>query len=847
MAKHNRRLPLASIFVVFALAFSLASGLDISRARAQEPSPAPTPTTQTVNKAELHQALLDLTNQWTVMCIAAHPDDEDGTTLTILRRRDGVHTVSLFSTYGEGGQNAVGPELYEELGVIRAQETMKAAQIQGSEPYFLGLKDFGFSKSADEAFKVWGHEEALRRMVQKIRELRPDVIITNHDTTSGHGHHQATGRLIIEAFDVAADPKRFPEQLKKLKPWQARRLFVRIFRGPTNQQPDHKEGLEKVVSIDPNEVDPVRETSFAEQALAALQQHATQGPWPKSMAELLKARRIEEGKLPPIRYRLIREAAGAPALPESATTPLAGLELPEQFGEGVAPPNIAGRALTDFIDRPDRVLGALIDWRAGHTAADSPAEDPERFRLFESRLDRALAIASGVTLTLNSRRAVLVPGLNTTFTINLSNAGFGSVQVAELRLNSWGESAQLKIADMLLPNTDTIVPVERITPKNATLTVPKEEHLYDNLFLGQRFEAVAKVEIDGAKFSVSTEILRDVAPAVKIKTISPSPYVWTPATLNQPLSFKVTLSNNLDAPFNGNLTTGNPQQHIFEAGRKLSLAPLETSEVIFKSNAMPLDTAGPPRVRSNSGLLSLSVEPQDARNPITQRFIRVNYSDARVAGGLRVAFVPSFDQTLQRSLAALGVAAKELTVAEIQNSDLSTYNTIIIDNRGYEAHPELIAANARLLEFVNAGGTLLVFYQKANEWNPDPNKHRPQLAPYPIVLGDERVTDETAPIKFLLPRHPLLNAPNRITQADFANWIQERGLYYPKEWDPHYSALFSTNDPGEAPLKGGLLVAQYGKGAYIYTSVVWYRELRAGVPGAYRVFANMISYGHRRF
>ena len=846
MAKNNCRRTLALIFVAFTLAFSPASSLDISRStRAQEVSPSPTPLAQAAEKIELHQALLDLTSPWTVMCVAAHPDDEDGTTLTLLRRKSGVHTVSLFSTYGEGGQNAIGPELYEELGVIRAQETMKAAQIQGSEPYFLGLRDFGFSKSADEAFKVWGHDEALRRMVLKIRELRPDVIITNHDTTSGHGHHQATGRLIIEAFDAAADPKRFPEQLNRVKPWQARRLFVRIFGGASSQQPDRKEELEKIVSIDPNEVDPVRETSFAEQALAALQQHATQGPWPKSMAELLKARRIEAGKLPPIRYHLVREAPGAPALPENATTPLAGLELPEQFAAGVAPPNIAGRALTDFIDRPDRVLGALIEWRASHTAADSASEDTDRFRLFESRLDRALAIVSGVTLTLNSRAAVMVPGLKTTFTINLSNSGLGSVQVTELRLNSWGESAQLTTADELLPNTDTIVPVERITPKNATLTVPKEEHLYDNLFLGQRFEAVAKVEIDGAKFSVSTEISRDVAPAVEIKNISPSPFVWTPPTLNQPLSFKVMLTNNLDAPFNGNLTIGSPQQHIFEAGRKLSLAPLETTEVILKSNAIPLDTAGPRRARSNSGLLSLSVEPQDARRPIAQRSVPVVYADARVARGLRVGFVPSFDQTIQRSLAALGVAAKELTVADIQNGDLSTYSTIIIDNRGYEAHPELVAANSRLLEFVNAGGTLLVFYHKSNEWNPDANKKRPQLAPYPIVLGDERVTDETAPIKFLVPRHPLLNIPNRITQADFANWIQERGLYYPKNWDAHYSALFATNDPGEAPLNGGLLVGQYGKGNYIYTSMVWYRELRAGIPGAYRVFANMISYGHR--
>src|SRR6266542_2575218 len=168
------------------LTFALVCSYQLTHPNAQEPSPSPTSTTQSIDKVELHQALLDLTSAWTVMCVAAHPDDEDGTTLTVLRRKNGVHTVSLFSTYGEGGQNAVGPELYEELGVIRAQETMKAARIQGSEPYFLGLKDFGFSNSADEAFRFWGHDEALRRMVLKIRELRPDVIITHHDTTTGH-------------------------------------------------------------------------------------------------------------------------------------------------------------------------------------------------------------------------------------------------------------------------------------------------------------------------------------------------------------------------------------------------------------------------------------------------------------------------------------------------------------------------------------------------------------------------------------------------------------------------------------------------------------------------------------
>src|SRR5678815_1322368 len=186
------------------------------------------PVRSETDKADLHQALLDLTSPWTVMCVAAHPDDEDGSSLTILRRKYGMHTVSLFSTFGEGGQNAVGPELYEDLGVIRAHETMAAAEVQGSEPHFLGFRDFGFSKSAEETFRAWGEKEMLRRMVLQIRLLRPDVIITNHDTTSGHGHHQATGRTVLAAVDAAADPQQFPEQLAQAGTWQVQRLFVRM-------------------------------------------------------------------------------------------------------------------------------------------------------------------------------------------------------------------------------------------------------------------------------------------------------------------------------------------------------------------------------------------------------------------------------------------------------------------------------------------------------------------------------------------------------------------------------------------------------------------------------------------
>ncbi|MGH9874048.1 MAG: PIG-L deacetylase family protein [Pyrinomonadaceae bacterium] len=832
------RNPYHSFISIFCALAVLCSWI-ASPARAQEVVPTPAAAAQSINIAALHQALVDLTNTWTVMCVAAHPDDEDGTTLTVLRRRDGAHTVSLFSTYGEGGQNAVGPELYEELGVIRAQETMRAAKIQGSEPYFLGLKDFGFSKSADEAFKVWGHDEALRRMVLKIRELRPDVIITNHDTTGGHGHHQATGRLIIEAFDAAADPKRFPEQLDRAKPWQAQRLFVRVFGGANAQKPAGES--DKVFAIDPNQVDAVRGTSFAAQALAALQQHATQGPWPKSITELMRARRIEAGKLPLIRYRLVREAAGVPALPQNAITPLAGLEPPESLVPEVTPPNIEGRPLTYFLDRPDRVLAVLIGWRASRGLRTLLTGDVERFRLFESRVDQALAVTTGISLTLTSGASVLVPDVQSSFSIALANPGTRAIGVDDLRLNGW-EPVHPDTADVLLPDTETTVTIENTTPKSAPLTVPQEEHLYDGLFLGKNFEAIALVDVDGAKFLVHAETALPVVPAVEIKSISPSPCVRTEETLGWCDMFKATLVNHLATPFRGNMEIGSANSGYVRY--QLVLGPDEKRDDTLSIHD-PSRARETLRQRRSSGSVEFSIKALDSGDLVTKRTVSVVYSAARVGQNLRVGYVPSFDQTLERSLASLGVTAKALTPDDIKEVDLSFYKTIIIDNRGYEAHPELIAANSRLLEFVRAGGTLIVFYHKDNEWNPDEKKKRPQLAPYPIILDDKRVTDETAPITFLQPRHRLLNFPNRITQADFADWIQERGLYYPRQWDSHYTEIFSTNDAGEPPLIGGLLVAPYGKGNYIYSSMVWYRQLRAGVPGAYRMFANMISYGRK--
>jgi LmbE family N-acetylglucosaminyl deacetylase len=832
----------------------------ITAPRAQQ---TPTATQSQEDRVALYQALLDLTNPWTVMCIAAHPDDEDGTSLIVMRRKYGAHTVSLFSTFGEGGQNAIGPELYEELGAIRARETMAAAEIQGSEPHFLGLKDFGYSKSADEAFKFWGHEEALRRMVLEIRRLRPDVIITNHSVTNkDHGHHQATARLELEAFDAAADPTRFPEQLKDgITVWQVQRLFVRA-RGNAQAQAN----AAPVVTIDPNEHDPVRGVVYAEEALRALQKHATQGPWPKTFPEFaarfraFSGQSAAPGQLPLTRYLLVREAKGAEPLPKDSHNFVDGLRLPENIAKELNPPMIDGQPLTKFIDQRSRVFDALDSERHDDYLLNGDESAFQRYDRFSASWDRALGLTAGLTLSVETSSKIVTPDSAVGVTFRISNGGpksagvFGcAASIPSLREPI--DITKLKSVNLSV-HSDPINPgferSQRIQiPANASINLPLSNHLYDSSASGLEVYGGCSVIVSKSLFKLEMPAHVNVASPVQITNISPTPAVKTPPDQKTKLrgtvdcmlrdfDYKVRLTNHQDAPFSGQLIVG-PGFGRRAAYHPVALAAHDKADFTVSVPGCPLRTD--PASKEKAEPISFTVVGNGATKPLSRLEVPIVFADASVTPNLHVGYVRGFDYSLPNALNALGVESKELTVDDVRTADLSKYTSIIVDNRVYESQPELIAANQKLLDYANAGGTLIVFYHKSNEWNPDERRKRPQLAPYKLILGDERITDETAPITFIEPEHPLLNSPNKLGQEDFKDWIQERGLYYPKDWDPQYHALLQSNDPGEAPLKGGLLVADYGRGHYIYTSMVWYRELRGGVPGAYRMLANMISYG----
>ena len=356
----------------------------------------------------------------------------------------------------------------------------------------------------------------------------------------------------------------------------------------------------------------------------------------------------------------------------------------------LSPPTIDGRSLTEFLDEPDRILEALINWRLSSADDKPPSDDPDRVRMIEARINKALAAAAGVALNVTAGAPLLIPGNKTTFAVNLTNSGTKPLQITRLSLNAWGKELAADVPDHLLPDTDTSAALDAETPPTTPYTIPKADHLYDQFAFGIPIKARAEIDIEAAKFQVTTQTNLDVAPAVEIKKASPSPCVRTEETLGRCKLLTLTLSNHLATPFRGTIranVSSSSSAHTFEVKRQLVLGPLETrDEPLFADNPIPDRENLRELQSSGSVVISISRSPNDS---ITERTVSVIYADARVANELHVGYVPSFDQTLASSLAALGVEAKALSVEEIQNTELASFDAVIIDNRAYEAQPEL--------------------------------------------------------------------------------------------------------------------------------------------------------------
>jgi hypothetical protein len=554
-----------------------------------------------------------------------------------------------------------------------------------------------------------------------------------------------------------------------------------------------------------------------------------------------------------IRYALVKSATGAAPMPaQESHNFLNGLRLLDTTGKEIALLDVSDSLAKLSSDRT-AALAELNNTVLGRTEEDAINRLPDaRRQMMRDKFERARALATGLTFTVQAPAATVIPNSTANVTVRVENSGRDAIegldcgpsssiaqQVSdggERRVNHANAAATRVGPGASVTVSDKIEISPEVRPN-----LPLSEHLYEPTGLGMSLTVRCTYELSGKRRSIDLPARIDIAPPIEIAGISPSPVAMSPAMAKSgPVTFTLTVINNERTAFNGQLIVAADFSDNWPQENPLKLVAGEKKTVSL--NYAP--PANADLTRAN--FLSFWVEGPKGQTADTRRWredVHIFSTGAITAPHLRVGYIRGFDFSLPHALNALGVESNELSVDDVKSADLSKYTSVIVDNRVYESKPELIAVNQKLLDYAKAGGTLIVFYHKSDEWNPDPRRNRPQLAPYKLILGNERVTDEKAPITFIEPDHPLLNSPNKMGQDDFKEWIQERGLYYPREWDPQFHALLQSNDPGENPLKGGLLVADYGKGHYIYTSMVWYRELRGGIPGAYRMLANMISYG----
>jgi LmbE family N-acetylglucosaminyl deacetylase len=832
----------------------------------------------------------------------AHPDDESTDLLAYLARGEGARTAYLSLNRGEGGQNGIGPELWEGLGVIRTEELLAARKLDGAEQYFTRAFDFGFTRSAEETLQKWNREEILGDMVRVIRMMRPLVVVNGFTGTpqDGHGQHQVAGMLTPEAIDAAADPNRFPEQIAKegLQPWRVLKLYGRRF-GQTSSGPR--------AEFDVGVYDPVLGRSYAELAADGRSRHRSQdfgmiqvrGSQARSFPRLqcsVQSPDVEKSLFAGIDVSVTGVAKFAgdegertlPALTrikELAAKALAEFRIEKP--EAIAPYLAAGlrevRALRAALANLSPVLRATVDGMLARK---------------EQEFNDALAKSRGVVVDALSNAEIVTPGEPVDVTTNVfvgrpapgengSNAASTKIQliapagwrVEQVRAEEerlTGVQAFIRgreKADVSSRFRATVPDNEQPT-QPYWLTKPRVKDQFDwdysmprNLpFAPPTLRSKVELTLDGERVVIEQpveyrfadktfgEIRRElkVAPALTL-TVHPSLLVIPagPAgDANRAREISVEITHNARRATNGAVKLVAPAGWKVEAddrplaftrqnektARSFKISPPAGATGVFDLKAV----AEADGRQYDDGYTVISYPHIESHLIYRAATTKVEVFDVKVARDLKVGYVMGSGDDGPEALRQMGVNVKMINGAELASGDLSVFDTIVLGIRVYEVNEDVIANNKRLLDYVSNGGTLVVQYNKNEYANGN-------FAPYPVKMSrGDRVTDENAPITVLVPDHPLFNFPNKITADDWKGWTQERGLYFLSDWDSRFTPLLASSDyPGD-PLKGGQLIAQYGKGNYVYTAYSWFRQFPAGVPGAYRLFANLVSLPKRK-
>ncbi len=794
--------------------------------------------------ADLEIALRKLNVLGSVLYVGAHPDDENTSALAYFSKGRKYRSAYLSLTRGEGGQNLIGPEQGVEIGILRTQELMSARRIDGAEQFFTRAVDFGYSKTATETFEFWGRDNILSDIVWVIRVFRPDIIMARFtaENTGGHGHHQAAAILTREAFDAAGDPSRFPEQLKRVAPWKPKRLLWNSFR-----QAGGGEAAPPPLRIDTGEYNPLLGKSYAEMAGESRSNHKSQGFGSSGR----RGTQLES-------FEVI---AGEPA----KTDVFDGIDATwNRVPGGKAVGTLLEGVLADFDPAsPAKSVPGLL----GVSAALDKLEDAGWVSLKKEELRRVIQGCAGLWMDAIADDYAAAPGDSIRVRATLINRSDQPIAVKRLGFPGIGQDAAgaerpLKANEPAVIDTTITIPKDYPISQPYWLETPPQPGLVsvrnpEDIGRAENpppIRAVVELNVGGRDLEyvlpvvfrwtdpVNGELYRmfEVRPPVTMR-IEDKVRIFTgqgPQTVKVRLkshSRKVAGILRLDGAADWRVT---PAEIPFALEGKYQEAevafevvpPKDAREAVLRAEA----EVGGARVGRDCVEIAYPHIRRQVYFP--ESTVKVVKLDVKTRGK-KAGYIMGAGDEVAASLTQLGYGVTMLSDEMLENADLSGFDVIVTGVRAYNTRERLKASQDRLLQYVERGGTLVVQYNVASGQLPA------RIGPYPLTVGRDRVCVETAPVTFVAPNHPLLNFPNKIVAADFDGWIQERGLYFASPYDSRYEAVLASHDPGEPDRPGGLLFAKYGKGVYVFTALAFFRQLPAGVPGAFRLWANIISAG----
>lgn len=864
--------------------------------------------------AGLWQTLRELHTRASLVLFTAHPDDEDGGMLAYESRSVGADTSLFTLNRGEGGQNVMSSDFWDQLGLVRTNELLAADRYYGVHQYWSRVADFGFTKTKEEALQKWGYDRVLYDSVRVVRMTRPLVVasVFAGNVSDGHGQHQVAGQMAQEVFKAAADPKMFPDQIREgLRPWAVLKVYVRLpfatvtSKGVYDYATDNWaparfrnyvngtwiEGKPRpTVTIPEGQYDPATGLSFIQIGRMGLNQQKSQNggvalPLPGPLfspyhlyASRVSAAQQETSFFDGIDVSLMGIAAYAPAdqagwvrnrlVSINALVEQAIAEFSVQSPGKIAPTLAQGLLQTEALMREIQQKPLPPDARYNmlHELGVKQAQ-------FQHALAQALGLS--VQATASDGFQAVIPGQKFTVTVHLSDQGSDPVSVKEIRLvtnpdHDWKLNAEEIVPKNLTAGDAEDVPFSVEVANDATSTKPYftrpnlEQPYYDisnDAYLNRSWmpyplSAHAVFQYHGAEIVLNSVVQTVhrvsgigpvenplmVAPAIAV-LVSPSAGI-VPLTST---SFRISarVRSNVEGPATGTVSLRLPngwtsippqagftaQQNGDEQNIDFEVRPRDIAAERYEITAVA-SYAGKIYTSGSTMVGYPGLRPYPYYREASYRTTGVAI---HVPSGMKVGYVMGTGDDVPNSLQDIGIETISLSADDIATSDLSRFDVIILGVRAYAVRPELKMFNARLLQFVKDGGTLIVQYNLSNFDASD--------GPYPLELSrnPEKVIDENSKVVFLDPKYPALNWPNKITAKDFDGWVEERGHGFMRAWDPHYIALTETHDPEQLPQKGGLLIAPYGKGFYVYAGYAFYRQLPEGVPGAFRIFADLLS------